>query len=53
MSNSNFHVNKQIYVTGTFFPDGWLWCQSMNNNNSDSISIVGGKFTIGVDINLN
>eukprot|EP01041_Mallomonas_annulata_P001281 gene1281-2469_t len=33
---------------GTFFPSGWVWAQGIASDNSASLSVVGGRFTIGV-----
>ena len=33
---------------GTFFPEGWVWAQAVNEDNSASMSLVMGKFKIGV-----
>lgn len=32
---------------GTYFPDGWVWSQSIHPNNEASFSLVLGKFVIG------
>jgi len=31
---------------GSFFPDGWTWCQTIAVNNEASLSFVGGRFEI-------
>lgn len=31
---------------GTFFPEGWTWCQAISPFNEASLSFVGGKFEI-------
>ena len=31
---------------GTFFPEGWTWCQAISPGNEASLSFVGGKFEI-------
>ena len=33
---------------GTFFPEGWVWSQAVNEDNSASMSLILGKFKIGV-----
>ena len=38
---------------GTFFPEGWVWAQAVNEDNSASLSLVMGKFKIGVVAPLN
>ena len=32
---------------GTAFPEGWIWSQGIASNNTASLSVVGGRFTIG------
>lgn len=31
----------------TFFPSGWIWAQAVAAGNEASLSVIGGKFTIG------
>jgi hypothetical protein len=38
---------------GTFFPSGWIWSQSINNDNTASFSLTGGKFLIGSHSSMN
>lgn len=33
---------------GTYFPEGWVWCQAIANDNKASLSFVGGKFVISM-----
>lgn len=33
---------------GSFFPEGWVWSQAIAANNDASMSLVAGKFVIGI-----
>ena len=33
---------------GTFFPEGWVWSQAVNEDNTASMSLIMGKFKIGI-----
>ena len=37
----------------SFFPSGWIWAQGVTCGNKESLSVVAGKFTVGMVSPLN
>jgi hypothetical protein len=44
---TNILLIRNLTFSGTFFPSGWVWAQAISSSGNQSLSLVGGKFTIG------
>ena len=40
-------IHVHIRLCRTFFPSGWVWSQAVAPGNAASLSLIGGRFSIG------